>query len=1124
MIARYSLPIVYLILLSISGFSQVEWEELPAHNAESVELLYVSQEDHFIGRIESPERYVISKDKGETWDTFIEFDSINVKVDPFWLKPLMKQDNNGDYHFYIDDNIYRYNESAKNLEIIVPNIGSSVNAFYFLPNGNIVLNSDHRIALYSSDGILLNEHFFQNSDFKILIGDADVHYIILDKSSSDNDCELISFNSDLTEFSDPEPFIHFYNTFNAEFEYQNEIFYSRSAYSFDGLNWIPYENGIYGELFIGSGATLYLFKNDFYYRSIDSGLSFVQLDYPSYRSRSYRIDYFPLSNGGLVITDPYCSKKQIFYTGDDHLEWTSIADNLEIGNPFAEEVEVGVGNNIFIKECGEFDLYSNEEIPNWQKFEYDSVDIRLNPSSRLVGLPNSFLINKYGCLSFNQGKDWECLSSSSQSGIIVKNGVLYSGGGVRRSFDFGLTWESIHQSLPSTSDQTSLTIFGLTQSGTLYYEFCELDILGLGSSHCEPYIVTIDGNRNWLDPWEYYSGMVLASSYNGSDVYTIKSAGGNIAFGHVSNGNQYFDFKEIDFPYDRDQSIMVDHLENVYIYSHDMILISRDRGQTWIDITPVYPDLTSINDIEVGYDNHIYVATSGTPILKSKTPLGLVGNLKVEVYEDLNGNCTYDNNENGISGIKVELGDGATILPTNSEGEASTVLPQGSYDVQAILRDDLYVSCDNNQEVIFDDNNTEDIISIPVTIKEVCADVGVGVTIPFLRRCFNNTINFDIYNDGSAEAIDVIVHVTLDDYFEYISSDQELISVDGQVYSFNIGTVASGDQKRGFIEFNLSCDAEIGQAHYLSTEIHYNNPCEILLENNMSFECQENIGSFDPNDKTSIINGFTNKALVQKEESVEYKIRFQNTGTDTAFTIRIEDPLVSYFDINSVEPIAASHDYTWSIEKSTLIVIFDDIQLVDSFRNEKDSHGFVKFKITLDEDSIEPGDLIANRALIYFDYNEPIITNTVENHYICKHVNNSIDITICPDESYEGYTVAGTYVDEFVTTLGCDSTRLVDLIILEPDDPVCLVSSVDNGDLDGSIIVYPNPSNDIFYIESDNQILKEIEVYDVNGHRLNAVDIVNKNQISLKDYPVGLYFIKIRLDDGSYVYSKIIKQ
>ena len=56
---------------------------------------------------------------------------------------------------------------------------------------------------------------------------------------------------------------------------------------------------------------------------------------------------------------------------------------------------------------------------------------------------------------------------------------------------------------------------------------------------------------------------------------------------------------------------------------------------------------------------------------------------------------------------------------------------------------------------------------------------------------------------------------------------------------------------------------------------------------------------------------------------------------------------------------------------------FDDILLPDSTTNLEASNGFVKFSVQQVADN-PIGSLIENTAGIYFDFNEPVITNTVQ--------------------------------------------------------------------------------------------------------------------------------------------------
>lgn len=140
--------------------------------------------------------------------------------------------------------------------------------------------------------------------------------------------------------------------------------------------------------------------------------------------------------------------------------------------------------------------------------------------------------------------------------------------------------------------------------------------------------------------------------------------------------------------------------------------------------------------------------------------------------------------------------------------------------------------------------------------------------------------------------------------------------------------------------------------------------------------CIPNIGAFDPNDKQGFPNGVGEDHNIRPGQELEYLIRFQNTGTDTAFTVMIRDTLSAFLDPASVRPGASSHAYTWSLSGEGVITFtFNNIHLPDSNINEPASHGFVQFRIA-QQPNLPLGSVIENDAAIYFDFNEPIITNT----------------------------------------------------------------------------------------------------------------------------------------------------
>lgn len=169
-----------------------------------------------------------------------------------------------------------------------------------------------------------------------------------------------------------------------------------------------------------------------------------------------------------------------------------------------------------------------------------------------------------------------------------------------------------------------------------------------------------------------------------------------------------------------------------------------------------------------------------------------------------------------------------------------------------------------------------------------------------------------------------------------------------------------------------------------SFDMHYLAKSLLPFKNT---DCIPNIGSYDPNDKTAQPVGVGNENAIPPKTDLEYLIRFQNTGTDTAFTVKVVDTLSHFLNSSSLRVLAASHLFEvefvdQSVDGEDVILFtFNDILLPDSTTNQEASNGWIKFSVEL-EDELEESTLIENKAAIYFDFNLPIITNTV--HHIIR--------------------------------------------------------------------------------------------------------------------------------------------
>ncbi|MBW3127773.1 DUF7619 domain-containing protein [Hymenobacter profundi] len=146
-------------------------------------------------------------------------------------------------------------------------------------------------------------------------------------------------------------------------------------------------------------------------------------------------------------------------------------------------------------------------------------------------------------------------------------------------------------------------------------------------------------------------------------------------------------------------------------------------------------------------------------------------------------------------------------------------------------------------------------------------------------------------------------------------------------------------------------------------------------------DCQPIVDSFDPNDKQVVPAGLTAQHYTPTNTALRYQVRFQNTGTDVAYRVVVVDTLATELDLSTLQVGAASHSYRLSVSGKThpvLTFTFDNILLPDSSHDQVGSNGFVCFSLR-PKAGLAPKTRINNFADIFFDYNEPVRTNTTLN-------------------------------------------------------------------------------------------------------------------------------------------------
>lgn len=222
--------------------------------------------------------------------------------------------------------------------------------------------------------------------------------------------------------------------------------------------------------------------------------------------------------------------------------------------------------------------------------------------------------------------------------------------------------------------------------------------------------------------------------------------------------------------------------------------------------------------------------------------------------------------------------------------------------------------------------------------------------------------------------------------------------------------------------------------------------------------------SYDPNIITVNPAGYIPAGTL-----LEYTIEFENTGNDTAFNIFVLDTLSEHVAFESFKVLSASAKMITTKAKmgayNVLKFDFPGINLPDSSHHDL-CHGMLKYTIRAKTD-LPFGTLIHNSASIYFDYNEPVKTNTVTN-------------------------IIGT------------PTAVAEVA----NEPV--------------VVIYPNPANNELTITADKQYTSYTVTNTMGQQMMQQPISASQTKVNIKALPAGLYYINLKGEQGGTV-RKFVK-
>jgi len=435
------------------------------------------------------------------------------------------------------------------------------------------------------------------------------------------------------------------------------------------------------------------------------------------------------------------------------------------------------------------------------------------------------------------------------------------------------------------------------------------------------------------------------------------------------------------------------------------------------------------------------------------------GRITGSTYMDYNSNCI--DTEANASNVVVEIQPGP--IYTSSGGSYSVVVPNGNYTMTTSAAA-IAQSCPASATV--NGNTVTANIGHQPTIP---LDLAIGLASGPARPGFLMHYSMIVQNLSSSASGATTTTLTFDPAVSFFGATPTPTNVSGNTITWNQSSLAIFQEREYLIRLQVPPDVGlIGTVLNASATV---SPASTDgdLSNNSTNAAITVTGSFDPNDKTAYTSTRASESLyfINEDDWIDYVIRFQNTGTDTAFNIVVTDTLPSTLDPATISLVTASHQHTWNVQgQGTLKFIFPNILLPDSNVNEPLSHGLISFRIR-PHLPIAPATVIENIANIYFDFNPPVITEP------------------------------SVLVAEFSTGVGESTGSLVSIA--------------------------PNPVENVLQVRGNGASFSHLLVRATDGRSVIAPIDVQRGIVDVSALAKGSYLLSVRFVDGSVHHLKFIK-
>ncbi|MBI3193187.1 MAG: hypothetical protein HYZ34_01825, partial [Ignavibacteriae bacterium] len=407
--------------------------------------------------------------------------------------------------------------------------------------------------------------------------------------------------------------------------------------------------------------------------------------------------------------------------------------------------------------------------------------------------------------------------------------------------------------------------------------------------------------------------------------------------------------------------------------------VNEVQKNGWIQTYPPSPGTHTIN-LNGGYV-FIMFGNTGTSSISGK------------VFEDPNNHCVQDGSEYGLKGRKIKLEPGNrytfsdangnyTFASLGAETYTISLEPKQFWGQTCPASSSSYiVPITGNQTVTGKDFGSE----VTQYVQDLSVYMWASYPSPLRTPCCGQKMTYGIYyeNSGSVpvSGAQVILNLTAHGDFVSFTATPSLSNPNqpaAKKYVWDLpDPFLPGASGYIYVECQLTCVLPASPMIVSHVRIDPLSTDDVKPNNEQNHMAKAEC-SYDPNDKAVTPAGCGAEGFITADDSLTYKIQFQNLGTGPAYLVVVRDTLDEDVDVSTVTNLGSSHLNTFEITGRELKWTFWDIILPPAIQDEPGSHGFITFSV--EQMPTNPvGTVIENDASIYFDLNEAVVTNTTTN-------------------------------------------------------------------------------------------------------------------------------------------------